>query len=169
VPPIYKALALNVAAGGAHFAFGWVAGGLGPFHQAAMKMLRVRAAGIGEGIPGRRAAACLGQTLMYAGPHACVYANCAVCHAIKPHPLPPGPPPQVDRAPALVAVFPYRGPDGPKDGPPGSLPLAIQPFRGPLKYQLMAMWLRGMAAAAGVRCAGGARGRSCRAQPGGGA
>jgi hypothetical protein len=41
VPGIYKALALNAAAAGIHLSFAWIAGGLGPFHDAAMKTLRV--------------------------------------------------------------------------------------------------------------------------------
>jgi hypothetical protein len=49
-----------------------------------------------------------------------------------------------------VAAVPYAGPDLKNEKvPKGAVPLSLQPFVGPLKYQMMVMWLRGLAAATG--------------------
>ncbi|KAI8463550.1 MAG: hypothetical protein J3K34DRAFT_526895 [Monoraphidium minutum] len=56
---------------------------------------------------------------------------------------------KVLKVPGLVAAVPYRGPNAPK-GPPGTTPVAMEPFMGPLKYQLMAAWLRQLALLTGL-------------------
>lgn len=70
---------------------------------------------------------------------------------------------RVSKVPSLVAVVPFSGATAPKDAPPGSVPMSIQPYVGPLKYQMMAAWVRNMGMLTGLsdqappaRAAGGA-------------
>ena len=78
------------------------------------------------------------------------------------------------RAPALVAAVPVRtdAANAPPGAEPGSVQMGVQPYVGPLKYQLMSLWLRTLAASTGISddaailAPGGGRGGGA---PGGGA
>ncbi|GBF90666.1 hypothetical protein Rsub_03238 [Raphidocelis subcapitata] len=74
----------------------------------------------------------------------------------------------VARTPALVAVVPARGATAAaaaKEGaPPGATPMAIQPYPGPLKYAVMALWLRSLAASTGLADEAGAAARRAAAE-----
>ena len=71
----------------------------------------------------------------------------------------------------MVAIVPYHG-EKKLDRPPGTaegaLPLVTEPYTGPLKYALMATWLRELAAFARAPRGGGGAAWAVRSNPGGG-